>query len=647
MAIATITGNQVEIPDFALENTQEDILEKIGQMVSALGGVQTEVKEGNTTEQAQLREEKKQTSDAKQSMLQNIRNNVKIGADQRRGLSKLENAVLTSQTNVTGMIQNTLQALGAPAIVGTGFGLIMQQSQELGDAFRIGGRAGINFSENLSGVTAQLASSGIDLGEFSQIILGNLPGIRSFGETTQEGSKRFMNLIGTFRGAAEGFGNFGLTSGAAAELLAEELELRRQTMTTDAFRAQTEQEISDSMVERIKQEEALAKITGQDVKQRLKAQMDLRRNAIAQSFMAEQTEETRAKMMGLASSLEAMGPAGKEVSEAIITAISTGLRPEQFSTVFTRLGAPAQDLFDKVLGGVTDPSTSLKDFNSSIVTEVGNLKNANKELAPQRRIMAAAGDGVARSILEIQQQLVDVNSNELSVREQFTKNLNELNEQEFSARQRARGMSAELEQTEKTFQNLIQQFIFAAGRQATGEEGLGSSALMLRLQDFLQGAFGSENARTVARVGGGAVGGGVLEPFGNLAMDKPMELSDMGFFLGLLMGNMPGKMGTFSKMAAIPQVAGGGIKGASNELFRTTGGELRFEKVVEAINNPTKLADESLQKLANIIKGKPMNKDVVVPSAQQNNQSGNDFANEFVGVNSRSPDNQTIPIPGP
>ena len=224
------------------------------------------------------------------------------------------------------------------------------------------------------------------------------------------------------------------------------------------------------------------------------------------------------------------------------------------------------------------------------------------------------------------------------------KNLKEMDEQENTARQRARGMSAELEQTEKTFQNLIQQVIFAAGRQATGEEGLGSSALMLRLQDFLQGAFGSENARTVARVGGGAVGGGMLEPFGNLAMDKPMELSDMGFFLGLLMGNMPGKMGTFARTAAIPQIAGGGIKGASNELFRTTGGELRFEKVVEAINNPTKLADETLQKLANIIKGKPINQDVVVPSAQQNNQSDNSYANEFVGVNSRSPNNQTIGI---
>ena len=144
MAIATITGNQVEIPNFALENTQEDILEKIGQMVSALSGVQSTVSQGNTTEQAQLREEKKQTSEHKQSMLDNIRNNIKISADQRRGLIGIKDAVLTSQINVTDMIQNTLQALGAPTMVGVGFGLLMQQSQELGDAFRLGGRAGIN-----------------------------------------------------------------------------------------------------------------------------------------------------------------------------------------------------------------------------------------------------------------------------------------------------------------------------------------------------------------------------------------------------------------------------------------------------------------------------------------------------------------------
>ena len=127
MATVQITGNQVEIPDFALENTQEDILATLGQMVSALGGVRAEVNQGNNIDEAQLREEKKQSAETQKTMLQNIRSNINISKDQQLGMRKLGDSVLSSQTNVTGMIQNTLQSLGAPAIVGTGIGLLMQQ----------------------------------------------------------------------------------------------------------------------------------------------------------------------------------------------------------------------------------------------------------------------------------------------------------------------------------------------------------------------------------------------------------------------------------------------------------------------------------------------------------------------------------------
>ena len=626
MAIATITGNQVEIPDFALENTQEEILARLGQMVSALGGVKSEVGQGNDIDANQLRLDKSEAADTKKTMLQNIRSNVNISKDQQAGMRRLGNDVLTSQTNVTGMIQNSLQALGAPAIVGTGFGLFMQQSQELGDAFRIGGRAGINFSENLSGVTAQLASSGIDLGEFSQIVLGNLTGIRAFGDSTQEGAKRFQNLISSFRGAAEASGNFGLTSGAAAELLAEELELRRMTMTTDAFRAQTEQEISESMVERIKQEEAMAKITGQDVKVRLKAQMELRKDAIAQSFMAEQTEETRKKMGALSTALTAMGGAGPEVAKAITTAVATGLDPSTFSTLFTRLGAPARDMFETAVGNLFNDSMSSGDFMSIAQEGIGDLKNAQKELAPQLRIQAAMGDDVARSMLSIQQEIVEINKGELSVREQFLKNLDQAAADEKNARGRARGMSAEVEQTEKDFQNKIQQMVFAAARQATGEEGLGSSALMLGLQDFMQKGLESEGMNTAFRVAGGAMGGAFLEPFGNMVMGKPTELSDIGFMAGLLLGNLPGQMGTTMRAMMLPQIVGGGFTGATNELSRDTNGQVRFEPfkdVVDAIKKPFEFSDLSLQKLANLIKNRPINENVVAPSsAQENNQTG-------------------------
>ena len=111
---------------------------------------------------------------------------------------------------------------------------------------------------------------------------------------------------------------------------------------------------------------------------------------------------------------------------------------------------------------------------------------------------------------------------------------------------------------------------------------------------------------------------------------------------------MPGKAGQAARAMMLPQLIGGGTAGAMNELNRDTNGQIRFEPfkdVVEAIKQPFEVGDQSLQKLANIIRGKPINENVVVPSAKQNNQSGNDFANEFVGTNTRSPNNQTIAIP--
>ena len=38
----------------------------------------------------------------------------------------------------------------------------------------------------------------IDLGEFSQVVLGNLSGIRSFGDSTQQGAERFTKLLTSF-----------------------------------------------------------------------------------------------------------------------------------------------------------------------------------------------------------------------------------------------------------------------------------------------------------------------------------------------------------------------------------------------------------------------------------------------------------------
>ena len=78
-----------------------------------------------------------------------------------------------------------------------------------------------------------------------------------------------------------------------AELLAEELELRRSMMDSEAFRNMTTDEFTDSMIENLKQQQAMAKVTGQDVRERIAAQMEAKKSVVAQSFLSEQSDETR------------------------------------------------------------------------------------------------------------------------------------------------------------------------------------------------------------------------------------------------------------------------------------------------------------------------------------------------------------------
>ena len=133
----------------------------------------------------------------------------------------------------------------------------------------------MSFTEDLRMMASRTANTGLTLGEFTKIVGQDSLAMREFGDGVQNGSMRFLTLVENFRSAAEPFGNFGMKTQEAAEFMAKELEVRRKTMGTDAFRAMNEQQLSESMAENIKHQEAMAKVTGQDVRTRLQAQMEI------------------------------------------------------------------------------------------------------------------------------------------------------------------------------------------------------------------------------------------------------------------------------------------------------------------------------------------------------------------------------------
>jgi len=559
----------IEVPDFAMEQTQERVLGVMTDIAAQLGADVSEQDQQSKTLGQILRAEKEANNKASKE-----RDN--LAKDFRKyGKTQLDNiqSAMFSKTEVTGMIQNTLSALGAPALMGTTFGLIMQQAQEVGDAFRVGGRVGLNFADNLLEVTGTLATAGLDLGSFSQIVGTNVAAVRQFADTTQQGSMRLMNMITGFRTAAEGFGNFGLTSGQAAELMAEELELRRLTMDVESFRNLKEQELVDAMVQNIAQQEAMAKITGQDVKQRIKAQMEARKDAVAQSFLRTASEDTRKKFNELAAAVENI-PGGGELSKAILNSVATGGAVDAAAfapQLIGELGSAGRNLIDFVVGNMNNSSMSAIDFASGMTEAISDIKTSQVDREEALRVRAAFGDETARTLLTLSSEIVDAGND---VAKRMITTLANVEDAQGDYASRARGIASQLEQTEMQFQNLILRMTDRMGFAATGQN-VGASGMILELQDMLQAGLSSDVLTNIFETVGRGAGSMFMGPIAKMGRGELTGAdSESAMLIGMLMRGFPGPMGTMGTALMVPQ----GIKALGDmvkELTKLSDAQMR------------------------------------------------------------------------
>ena len=559
----------IEVPDFAMEQTQERVLGVMTDIAAQLGADVSEQDQQSKTLGQILRAEKEANNKASKE-----RDN--LAKDFRKyGKTQLDNiqSAMFSKTEVTGMIQNTLSALGAPALMGTTFGLIMQQAQEVGDAFRVGGRVGLNFADNLLEVTGTLATAGLDLGSFSQIVGTNVAAVRQFADTTQQGSMRLMNMITGFRTAAEGFGNFGLTSGQAAELMAEELELRRKTMDVESFRNLKEQELVDAMVQNIAQQEAMAKITGQDVKQRIKAQMEARKDAVAQSFLRTASEDTRKKFNELAAAVENI-PGGGELSKAILNSVATGGAVDAAAfapQLIGELGSAGRNLIDFVVGNMNNSSMSAIDFASGMTEAISDIKTSQVDREEALRVRAAFGDETARTLLTLSSEIVDAGND---VAKRMITTLANVEDAQGDYASRARGIASQLEQTEMQFQNLILRMTDRMGFAATGQN-VGASGMILELQDMLQAGLSSDVLTNIFETVGRGAGSMFMGPIAKMGRGELTGAdSESAMLIGMLMRGFPGPMGTMGTALMVPQ----GIKALGDmvkELTKLSDAQMR------------------------------------------------------------------------
>ena len=514
-------GQSVEVnaSELASESTLNELLGAQKSLNAALGAVKEEGNQSNNILSGIRR-------GIQEGNKNNEKDNITLMRQMRQGAGNIGNQAIKSSQSATtfnSALSGFFSGLGS-SVIATAFGMANQAAIDLGESFRFASRFGLDFGNNFLDVNKRLAGVGLDFTEFSKIIATNQAAIRSLSDSTQSGSMEFLKLNEAFRKGAIAAGGFSMTSAEMSEYLGEELQIRRDSMNQEQFRNATTEQFSAAMLENLKQQQAMAKVTGQDVRERIKAQMEAKKSVIAQSFLSEQSADTRKKFEAMTGALSQL-PGGKALGEAIINGIATDLPANAFAPeLIARLGGGAEELINFINQGFANGGdldmTTLQSMVQNVASDVGQSSSV-------LRTQAALGDSVAEEILTVQQRMVNTQDN---MRENFESAYNELSQGVEGSGKELQTLTLELEEQAKLVAALkLETALSIVGNEAN-DLGVAFSDFTKNINKFLE----SDMASSLAKGIGAALGELGPQALLNLGAGNQIDFASETFLGGVV-----------------------------------------------------------------------------------------------------------------
>jgi hypothetical protein len=196
-------------------------------------------------------------------------------------------------------------------------------------------------------------------------------------------------------------------------------------------------------------------------------------------------------------------------------------------------------------------------FQGEVQQLVQGLAGPAAQNANVLRTQAALGDQTAQAMLGFQTGMLEITN----VQEQYKKSLQELNDSQGTTAGTARGLTAELQETNRLMAAQKLNLVQALASGMTGDPNLGMVEAMRAVQNGVQGFLGSDVAEKFIQGVGEGLGTAILEPFYNVAQGQ-IEFNDTLFFAGLganAMGKT--KLGYTLMAAQLAEGAGMAMKG--------------------------------------------------------------------------------------
>ena len=562
MAVITINmGGRpmaVDVPDFAMESTQQDVRAAISQLSSSIQALKASNKEIDQGEAAVVRAIKDLDSD------DNFRRNANaMGNAVQKGYQKAMSSVpsMAKGAGDPGMMANMFKAIGVGTLA-TQLGMAAGAAQELSKIMSFGGTVGLSFNGNIQETAYSLAEIGLRLDQFGDIVGTNLSAMYELGGSVEDGSQRFVQLVERFRGATESMGFFGMASDEMAQFMAEELELKRRVLDSEQLRIFAEQELVDVMNKNFTEQEKMARITGQNVRDRIRAQMEAKADSRMQFAQMSMTTDQMASIDKVMAGLSTLSPA---LQDAMRESITMGLfKPgTEFMTKGGQMAQRSPELMRIIQEGIRMAGSGQTE---GVDDRMLDLAKAFKDNKANARTLAElgfiGGDALSKEIAEGFLQMNELTKSSTEARKSL--NTEEMQVREDYIRS-MRGYNAKLDEFYAASLNRVMDFTFAM----TGNDAKDFVKSMDNLVSGMTTMMTSDYAKASAKAFGEAFGEMAFQPFMRtfgLDENEDRDLIDVLKVTGMIGGGMGVLSQPLASLLQGPGNARGLLRGADAGL---------------------------------------------------------------------------------
>tara|TARA_B100000282_G_scaffold15454_1_gene10787 strand:+ start:1189 stop:3072 length:1884 start_codon:yes stop_codon:yes gene_type:complete len=546
----------VDVPDFAMESTQQDIRSIMSDMQSSLTGMRTAIGASSQGDQQIAQAiQRGNDQDRKYQMGQSVRDS-KLA----KGIGNATAMGMTQSLAKPGMVTNLMKSLGLGSMA-TAFGMVMGVSKELSSAFSFAGSVGVTFGGDIVKTSEELAKVGLQLDQFGDLIAQNTNMMFELGGSVEAGSQKFIDLLQDMEKSSSQFGYFGLAADEMAQFMAEELEIRRKSMDAEQLRLYIQNDLNDAMMRNFLEQEKMAKITGQNVRERIRAQMAAKEDTFMQAAMATMTPQQLESVNAVFSNLGFDGPIADELRKAMIQEIASpgmGLVGNNAGQLMAMdQSGELRRLFEQGVGGVRR-GDNMVDINNTMGETLQRFRQSGAGQRGNLVNLGIAGNKEATQLLQLLQSLNEIEGSHLENRKKYE---TESAKQDQRDTDIMRKLTFRLNVQEATQANLALRTIMKIG-------GIDATGMLEGITDFVDGmtdTFTNKKVQGLFEAFGTIIGLTTVQPLFNAVGGNASGI-EFAYLAGLL-GQAGGLPGMVTGPLMFPQQAVAAGSGANQFMM--------------------------------------------------------------------------------